>query len=43
MATHLKGLSRKTKQNEGHVKAARVYRARAASLTYEWTELRDLI
>ena len=43
MATHLKGLARKAKQNEGHVKAARVYKARVASLTSERTELRDRV
>ena len=39
MATHLKGLTRKAKLNEGHVKVARVYKARVASLTSERTEL----
>ena len=39
MATHLKGLARKSKLNEGHVKAAQVYKARVASLTSERTEL----
>ena len=43
MATHLKGLARKAKLNEGHVKAARVYKARVASLTSEQTELRDRV
>ena len=43
MATHLKGLARKAKLNEGHVKAARVYKARAASLTSERTEMRDRV
>ena len=43
MATHLMGLDRKAKLNEGHVKAARVYKARVASLTSEWTELRDRV
>ena len=43
MATHLKGLTRKAKLNEGHVKAARVYKARVASLTSEQTELRDRV
>ena len=43
MATHLKGLARKSKLNEGHVKAARVYKARVASLTSERTELRDRV
>ena len=43
VATHLKGLARKAKQNEGHAKAARVYKATVASLTFEQTELRDLV
>ena len=43
MATHLKGLARKAKLNKGHVKAARVYKARVASLTSERTELRDRV
>ena len=43
MATHLKGLARKAKLNKGHVKAARVYKARVASLTSEQTELRDWV
>ena len=43
MATHLKGLARKVKLNEGHVKAARVYKVRVASLTSEWTGLRDWV
>ena len=43
MATHLKGLARKAKLNEGHSKAARVYKARVASLTSEWTEMRDRV
>ena len=43
MATHLKDLARKAKLNEGHVKAARVYKARVASLTSERTELQDQV
>ena len=43
MATHLKGLARKAKLNEGHVKAAWVYKARVASLTSERTELQDRV
>ena len=43
VATHLKGLARKAKLNEGHVKAARVYKARVASLTSEQTELLDQV
>ena len=39
MATHLKGLARKAKLNEGHVKVSRVYKARVASLTFERTKL----
>ena len=40
MATHSKSLAKKAKLNEGHAKAARVYKARVASLTSERTELR---
>ena len=43
VATHLKGLAKKAKLNERHVKAARVYKARVASLTSEWDELRDRV
>ena len=41
VATHLKGLARKAKLNESHAKAARACKARVASLTSEWAELRD--
>ena len=41
VATHLKSLTKKAKLNEGHVKAARVYKARVTSLISERTELRD--
>ena len=43
MATHLKSLAKKAKLNEGHAKAARVYKARVASLTSEGAELWDLV
>ena len=43
MATHLKSLDKKAKLDEGHAKAARVYKARVASLTSERTELRDRV
>ena len=43
MATHLKSLAKKAKLNEGHAKAARVYKARVASLTSEGDELRDRV
>ena len=33
MATHLKSLAKKAKLDEGRAKAARVYKARVASLT----------
>ena len=39
MATHLKGLAKKAKLNEGHAKAAWAYKARVASLTSERAEL----
>ena len=41
MATHLKSLAKRARPNEGHVKAARVYKARVAALTYEQAVLRD--
>ena len=43
MATHLKSLAKKAKQDEGHAKAARVYKARVASLTSEPAELQDRV
>ena len=43
MATHLKSLAKKNKLDEGHAKAARVYKERVASLTSERTELRDQV
>ena len=42
-ATHLKSLPKKAKLDEGHAKAARVYKVRVASLTFERTELRDRV
>ena len=41
VAIHLKGLAEKAKLNEKHVKIARIYKARAASLTSEQTELQE--
>ena len=41
MATHLKGLADKARLNEKHVRIARIYKARAASLTSEQTELQE--
>ena len=43
MATHLKGLAKRARLNEGHVKAARVYKVRVATLTSERAKLRDRI
>ena len=43
VATHLKCLAKKAKLDEGHAKAARVYKARVASLTSERAELRDQV
>ena len=43
MATHLKSLAKKTDLNESHVKAARVYKARVASLTSELAKLQDRV
>ena len=40
MATHLKSLEKRARLNEGHVKAARAYKERVASLTTERAELR---
>ena len=39
VATHLKGLAKKAKLNGRHIKAARAYEARVASLTSERAEL----
>ena len=39
VATHLKGLAKKAKLNERHVKATRVFKAKVASLTSERTEM----
>ena len=39
LATHLKGLADKAKLNEKHVKIARIYKVKAASLSSEWVEL----
>ena len=41
VATHLKGMAKKAKLNEKHVKIARDYKAKAASLTSERTELQE--
>ena len=43
VATHLKGLAKKSKLNERHVKAARVYKARVASLTTKRIELQERV
>ena len=43
MATHLKGLDEKAKLNERHVKVARLFKARVASLTSERTELQERV
>ena len=43
MATHLKSLAKKTNLNECRAKAARVYKARVASLSSERTELPDRV
>ena len=39
MATHLKCLAKRAKLNEGHVKAARVYKARVTALVSERAKL----
>ena len=41
VATHLKGLAEKAKRNEKHIKIAWIYKAKAASLTFERTELQE--
>ena len=41
VATHLKGLAEKAKLNEKHVRIARIYKAKTASLTLERTELQE--
>ena len=41
VATHLKSLAKRARLNEGHVKAARAYKARVAALTSERAELLD--
>ena len=43
MATHLKSLAKKANLNEDYAKAARVYKARVASLTSERAKLRDRV
>ena len=43
VATHLKGLAEKAKLNEKHVKIARVYKAKVASLTSERSELQERV
>ena len=43
VATHLKGLAKKAKLNERHVKAARVFKAKVASLTSERTKLQERV
>ena len=43
MATHLKILAKKANLNEGHVKVAKVYKARVASLTSERAKLWDQV
>ena len=41
VATHLKVLAEKAKLNEKHVRIARIYKAKTASLTSERTELQE--
>ena len=43
MATHLKSLAKRARSNEGHVKAARVYKARVSVLVFERVELRSQV
>ena len=37
----MKSLAKRARLNEGHVKAARAYKARVVALTFERAELRD--
>ena len=41
MATHLKSLAKRARLNEGHVKGAKIYKARVAALTFERAALQD--
>ena len=43
VATHLKGLAKKAKLNEKHVRIARIYKAKMAALTSEQTELQGRV
>ena len=43
VATHLKGLANKARLNEKHVRIARIYKAKVASLTSEQTELQERV
>ena len=43
MATHLKSLAKRARLNEGHVKSARVYKARVTAFVSERAELRDRV
>ena len=43
VATHLKGLAKKAKLKERHVKAARVFKAKVVSLTSKRTKLQGRV
>ena len=43
VATYLKSLAKRARSNEGHVKAARVYKARVTALVSERAELRSRV
>ena len=43
VVTHLKGLADKARLNEKHVRIARIYKAKVASLTSEQTELQERV
>ena len=43
VATHLKGLADKARLNEKHVRIARIYKAKVASLTSEQTKLQERV
>ena len=43
MATHLKGLAKKAKLNEKHIKITRIYKARAATFSSKRAELQERV
>ena len=43
VATHLKGLANKARLNEKHVRIARIYKAKMASVSSKQTELQERV